>query len=68
MKHATTREPRDSTSFSWPTITLRLPDRVEFEVVPHRLRERACRVLRRYREMGGFVYNAGARGDLPPSS
>ena len=37
-------------------------------VVPHVLRERACEVLRRYSALGGFIYNAGARESLPPSS
>ncbi len=32
------------------------------EIVPGVMRERACTVLRRYHEMGGYIYNAGADG------
>ncbi len=36
------------------------------EVVQGVLRERACAVLRRYHELGGFIYNAGAGGNALP--
>jgi len=43
----------------------RLTDRAPLpavEIVQGILRERACAVLRRYDEMGGFIYNAGSCG------
>ncbi len=47
----------------------RLADRAPLpaiEVVHHVLRERSCAVLRRYREMGGFIYNAGSGDAVVP--